>query len=86
MVNSVDVYESDFGIVRINLHRHVTVSGDTNYDIVGLETDKFAVSHLREPKNVELSKTGDSSKANIIGEFTLECRAEAANFLGTKHL
>ncbi len=86
LVNSVDVYESDFGVVRINLHRHVSVSGDTNYDLVGLQTDKWAVAHLREPKNVELSKTGDASKANIIGEFTLEARAEAANFQGIAHL
>lgn len=86
LVNSVDVYESDFGVVRVNLHRHVTVSGDTNNDIVGVQSDKWAVAHLREPKNVDLAKDGDNSKGMIIGEFTLECRAEAANFLGSAHL
>lgn len=86
LVNTVDVYESDFGLVKIFKHRHVTVSGDTHNDIVGIEADKWAVAYLREPKNVELAKTGDSDKANIISEVTLEARAQAANFLTTKLL
>ena len=86
LVNSVDVYESDFGLVKIFLHRHMTVSGDNNFDIVGIQSDKWAVAHLREPENVPLAKTGSSTKAMIEGELTLESKAEAANFLGTAHL
>ena len=36
LVNSIDVYESDFGIVKLFKHRFITVSGDTNNDIVGV--------------------------------------------------
>lgn len=86
LVNAVDVYESDFGVVKIFLHRHVTVSGDTNNDIVGIDSGTWAVAHLREPKQVPLAKDGDNSKGMIIGEFTLEGRAEAASFKSTAHL
>lgn len=85
LVNSVDVYESDFGLVKVFLHRHVTVSGDTDNDIIGIQSDKWAVAHLREPQRVPLAKVGSATREMIEGEFTLECRAEAANFI-TKQL
>lgn len=81
LVNSVDVYESDFGLVKVFLHRHVTAGSDVNNDIIGIQSDKWAVAHLREPKRETLAKVGDATREMIIGEFTLECRAENANFL-----
>lgn len=86
LVNAVDVYESDFGIVKLFMHRHVTVSGDTNYDFVGIQSDKFRVAHLREPRHVPLAKDGDNTKGMIIGEFTLESLAESASVKSTAHL
>lgn len=86
LVNSVDVYESDFGLTKVFKHRHVTVSGDVNNDVVGIDSEYWAIAMLREPENVELAKEGDSSKAMIVGEATLEARAEAASFVGFAHL
>ena len=88
LVTPIEIYESDASNkpVKLIAHRYVTVSGDTNYDIVGVETDHFATAWLREPKVRTLAKTGDSEKRQIIGEFTLEARNQFAGFVGTAHL
>lgn len=85
-VNVVDTYVSDFGIVRVNLHRYMTVSGDTNYDILGIQPDKFRIAYFREPEHVSLAKTGSSTKGMIEGEMTLEYLAENSSFKATAHL
>lgn len=88
LVTPIEIYESDASNkpVKLIAHRYVTVSGDTNFDIVGVETDHFATAWLREPKVRTLAKTGDSEKRQIVGEFTLEARNQFAGFLGTAHL
>lgn len=88
LVTPIEIYESDASNKPIKLiaHRYVTVSGDTNYDIVGVEMDHFATAWLREPKVRTLAKTGDSERRQVIGEFTLEARNQYAGFLGTAHL
>lgn len=88
IVTPIEIYESDASNkpVKLVAHRYVTVSGDTNFDVIGVETDHFATAWLREPKVRTLAKTGDSEKRQIIGEFTLEARNQFAGFLGTAHL
>lgn len=88
LVTPIEVYESDASDKPIKLiaHRYVTVSGDTNQDIVGVETSHFATAWLREPKVRPLAKTGDAEKRQVIGEFTLEARNQFAGFLGSAHL
>lgn len=88
LVNSINVYESDFGapMIKIFLHRYVTTSGDTNYDIVGLDESTWATAWFRKPFNKDLAPTGDAEKGMLIAEGTLEYRAEKANFIGQKHL
>ena len=84
--NVVDTYYSDFGVFRIRLHRFMTVSGDTNFDILGVQPDKFRVAYLREPEHVTLSKTGSATKGMIEGEMTLEYLAESSSFKATAQL
>lgn len=90
LVNVVNVYEADASDqpIRVYPHRFVTTSGDTNYDIIGLQSDKWNVAYLtgRRPKHTPLSKVGSSTRGMVEGEFTLEYLAEKANFIGTKHL
>lgn len=87
LVNAVDVYEADAAhMVKLFAHRYVTVSSDTNYDIVGLNEDLFKIAYLRKPKNVPLAKTGDAEKAEIVAELTLEAKHYNAGFLGKLHL
>jgi hypothetical protein len=84
LVNSVDVYQADAASnVKLFAHRFVTVAGDTNYDIVGINEEMFKIAYLRNPKNVPLAKTGDADKAQIVGEMTLECLHDNAGFKRT---
>jgi len=88
LVTPIEIYESDASNKPIKLvaHRYVTVSGDNNYDVIGIEMDHFATAWLREPKVRPLAKTGDAENRQVIGEFTLEARNQYAGFLGTAHL
>lgn len=83
LVNVVDQYVSDFGVLRVKLHRYMTVSGDTNYDLIGIQPDKFRVAYFREPEHVSLAKTGSATKGMIEGELTLEYLAENSSFKTT---
>jgi len=86
LVNAVDIYEADAAsMVKLFAHRYVTVSGDTNNDIVGLDEDKWRIAYLRKPITRELSKTGDSTKGEVVGELTLECLHKDAGFYGKNH-
>jgi len=81
LVNAVDVYEADAAnMVKLFPHRYVTVSGDVNYDVVGINEDYWKVAYLRKPIQRDLAKTGDGSNAQVIGEFTLECLNKNAGF------
>lgn len=88
LVNTVNLYASDFGaeVVEVKLHRYMTVAGDVNYDVMGIQSDTWAAAWLRKPFNKELAPTGDAEKGMLIAEGTLEARAEKANFIATKHL
>lgn len=88
LVLPIEVYESDASGKPIKLvaHRYVQQSGDTNYDLVGVEMDHFAVAYLREPKVRPLAKTGDSERRQVVGELTLECRSDLAGFIARAHL
>jgi hypothetical protein len=83
--NVVNVYESDFGRVTVDKHRYITQPGDVGNDLLGIQADKWAVAHLRgrEPHYEDIAKTGDSTKGMIIGELTVEARAENSSFLTT---
>ena len=87
LVTPIEIYESDASSKPIKLvaHRYVTVSGDTNNDIVGVELDHFATAWLREPKVRPLAKTGDAENRQVIGEFTLEARNQYAGFYAQRH-
>jgi hypothetical protein len=81
LVNAVDIYQADAATnVKLFAHRYVTVSGDTNKDLIGINEDMFKVAYLRKPKTEDRAKTGDSTDAVVIGEITLECYHEDAGF------
>lgn len=71
-----DVYESDFGQLRVVPNRFQPAR-----DAYALQLDMFAVGFLpgREFSEWDLSKTGDSDARQILSEFTLEVRQEASS-------
>lgn len=84
LVSSVDVYESDFGIVKIFKHRYIdsVLAAANTSNIAILQENTWAIASLREPSNYDAPKGGDYEKGAIIGEFTLEGRQEQVNFVG----
>jgi len=82
LVNSVDVYASDAAsFVKLFKHRYVTVAGDTNYDIVGIDENYAKIAYLIKPHAEEVSRTGLAQKGFVTGELTLEVLHPNAGFL-----
>jgi len=80
VIDTVDVYESDFGVLRVHLHRYVQQPGDATGRVLGLNIDKWKIAYLRKPFIQELSRSGDYVKRQVIGDITLECKNEVTNF------
>lgn len=78
-VNTVRTYEGDFEVIDVHLHRFVDDQGDTSFHALLLEVDKWAIAYGEKPHEEELAKTGNSTKGHVVGEFTIENRAENAN-------
>jgi hypothetical protein len=91
LVNAVDVYQSDAAkMVKLFAHRYVTVPGDyvttatPGFDVLALNEKTWAIAYLtgREPKTVDLAKTGDADSKQIVTELTLEARGATGNYYG----
>lgn len=80
LTDVVDVYESDFGVLRVHLHRYVQVSTDATGRVLGVNMDKWKLAYLRRPFVQELARSGDYVKKQVIGDLTVEARNEAVNF------
>jgi hypothetical protein len=74
IVNMVNVYESDFGILEVIYDRAMATD-----KVAILEKDKWAVASLRPIAHHEVPSIGDSRKGVIEGELTLVAKNEAAN-------
>lgn len=81
LINAVDVYESDMGIVKIFAHRMIdsVVSAPNTHNMLMISSKTWKLAELRPPKTYEAAKTGDSDKGVIIGEVTLEYLSEESN-------
>lgn len=78
LVNTIDILETTNGITKIFRHRYVTISGDTNQDLVAIDPDHIALAYYRNPLVQDIAKTGDAEKKQLLGEKTLEVRSEKA--------
>ena len=76
VVNTIDMYFSDFGSHRVHLHRYVFQSGDATQRFLALRPEKWAKAILRDTHVEDLAKTGDSTRGQVIGELTLEAKNE----------
>lgn len=81
LIAAVDVYETDFGIAKLFLHRYIdsVVSSVGTHNMLLVAPETLFYSGLREPQNIDAPKGGDYEKGVILGEFTIEDRFEAAN-------
>ena len=74
LMGAVDFYKSNFGIHRVQPNRF-----NRDQTVLVLDMEYFAVSTLRDMELEPLAKTGDSDKSQMITEFTLEVKNEAAS-------
>jgi len=74
LYTSIDVYSSDFGDLEVVPNRF---SRDRDAHV--LDMDYWSIGFLRDFTMHELSKTGDSEKRQMLVEFTLISRNEAAS-------
>lgn len=82
MVASIDVYDSDFGLIQIVLDRWVpkgllnSASTADMTDLTGqvyfLESGMNRIAFLRPVRHVNLAAVGDSTRGMLVGELTLE--------------
>ena len=73
LINAIDVYQADAAsMVKLFPHRYVTVSTDTNHDVVAINEDFFKIAYLRKPVVTQLAKVGDSTDGQVVVEATLE--------------
>jgi hypothetical protein len=84
LINSVDLYESDFGIIQIVLDRWVPNGGTATASASGtgraffIETPMVRHAFLRPIKHVPLPPNGDAARGIVLGELTLEVGHEKA--------
>lgn len=78
LVKPVDVYESNFGVHKIFLHRNVPNAANANA-LVAINPNFWRKSYLRPTHLLPLAPDGDRRRGSVITEMTLENRAEAAS-------
>lgn len=74
LVTAVDIYESDFGVLRVVPNRF-----EHTQKINIIETDLWKMASLRGLAIRKMGETGDNTKRMLNIEWTLESRAEEAN-------
>lgn len=80
LISSVAVYEGDFGIQQITIHRDVpnAVSGRS---VVGINSMYHRISYLRPTAVTEIAKVGDSDRKMLLSELTVEHTGEKTGFV-----
>ena len=74
VVNAIDVYVTPWGTIEFTPTRE-----NRSRDVFVMQSDMWKVAVLRPTKNVELAKTGDSTRRQVVTELTLACANEKAS-------
>jgi hypothetical protein len=77
--DTIRVYESDFGTLTVAANRVQAKVPYAKDALFLLDVQYFTTAFRRGFKEEKLALTGDSMKGHIIGEFTLEARAEESS-------
>ena len=81
IIGAADVYMSDFGTMSVVPNR--LMNGSTESDngewVFVIDPEMLAVAYLRPFQTVDLAKTGASEKKQLLAEWTLEVRNQAAH-------
>ena len=74
VVKSLAVYVTPWGTIEFMPSRE-----NRSRDVFIMQDDIWEVATLRPTKNIELAKTGDATKRQVVTELTLCAKNEAAN-------
>lgn len=78
IIGAADVYVSDFGTISIVPNRFIP-NADSDDTAFLLDPEMAAVAYLRPFQTNELAKTGDADVTQLLVEYTLEVKNEAAH-------
>lgn len=79
IVSAADVYLSDFGAISIVPNRFMTSTNSCDETAFVLDPDMAAVAYLRPFQTNELAVTGDNESTQLLAEYTLEVKNQAAH-------
>jgi hypothetical protein len=79
IIGAADIYLSDFGSVSCVPNRFMLSGNAANEVAFVLDPEYAAVSYLRPFQTIELAKNGDSDRTQLLVEYTLEVKNEAAH-------
>lgn len=79
IVGAADVYLSDFGTISIVPNRFLNSTNNGNETAFIVDPDMAAVAYLRPFETIELARTGDAEKTQLLAELTLEVKNQAAH-------
>lgn len=84
VTNSVAVYEGDFGIQQIYIHRDVP-NAASGRSIVGINSNYHRLSYLRPTQVVDIAKVGDSDRKMLVSELTIEHTGQKTGFVSHRY-
>jgi len=79
IISAADVYLSDFGSISVVPNRFMTSTNSCDETAFIVDPDMAAVAYLRPFQTNELAITGDNESTQLLAEYTLEVRNEAAH-------
>jgi hypothetical protein len=79
IIGAADVYLSDFGTVSVVPNRFMTSTNSCDETAFVLDPDMAAIAYLRPFQTNELAVTGDNESTQLLVEYTLEVKNEAAH-------
>lgn len=79
IIGAADVYMSDFGTISVVPNRFMNSTNNCDETAFVVDPDMAAVAYLRPFQTIELAKTGDSEKTQLLAELTLEVKNQGAH-------
>ena len=79
IISAADVYLSDFGSISVVPNRMMSSTNSCDETAFILDPDMAAVAYLRPFQTNELAVTGDNESTQLLAEYTLEVKNQAAH-------
>lgn len=84
VTNFVAIYEGDFGMQEIMIHRDVP-NAASGRSVVAINGDYHRLSYLRPTQIVDVAKVGDSDRKMLVSELTIEHTGEATGVVSHRY-